>query len=270
MNTVDKVLKIAEAEVGYLEKKTNSSLDEKTANAGYNNYTKYSRDLINMIGSPYAQGVAWCDNFVDWCFIKAYGIENAKKLLGGWSAYTPTSAQYFRNEGRWFTSPQKGDVIFFKNNAGICHTGIVYDVDTLHVYTIEGNTSGANGVIANGGGVFKKSYLRLNSRIAGYGRPNYDSEAVKYTKKLPVLTAKRPILKKGMKNIQVQRLQKFLNWYFDDMVVDGRPLATDKVFGENTRKGVFKFQQVVFPTSSKDWDGEFGKRSLDKAKRVKK
>ena len=33
-NTVDKVLNIAEAEVGYLEKKTNADLDSKTKNAG--------------------------------------------------------------------------------------------------------------------------------------------------------------------------------------------------------------------------------------------
>ena len=46
-NTVDKVLKIAEAEVGYLEKKTNADLDSKTKNAGYNNYTKYGRKIGN-------------------------------------------------------------------------------------------------------------------------------------------------------------------------------------------------------------------------------
>lgn len=39
-----KLIKTAEAEVGYLEKATNAQLDSKTANAGYNNYTKYARD----------------------------------------------------------------------------------------------------------------------------------------------------------------------------------------------------------------------------------
>ena len=32
-------------EVGYLEKRSNYMLDNKTANAGYNNYTKYTRDI---------------------------------------------------------------------------------------------------------------------------------------------------------------------------------------------------------------------------------
>lgn len=44
-NTVGKVISIAKAEVGYLEKKSNSQLDSKTANAGSANYTKYGRDM---------------------------------------------------------------------------------------------------------------------------------------------------------------------------------------------------------------------------------
>lgn len=183
-NTVDKVLKVAEEQVGYLEKKSSSDLDSKTGNAGYGNWTKFGRDLVNWIGSPYANGVAWCDMFVDWCFIKAYGITDAKKMLGGWSAYTPTSAQYFKNMNRWNTTPKVGDQIFFKNSGGtICHTGIVYAVDKTYVYTIEGNTSGASGVVANGGGVCKKKYTLDYNRIAGYGRPSYDiKDAVKQAK----------------------------------------------------------------------------------------
>ena len=42
MSTVNDVLKIALAEVGYLEKRSNADLDSKTANAGSNNYTKYA------------------------------------------------------------------------------------------------------------------------------------------------------------------------------------------------------------------------------------
>lgn len=48
MNYASKVIEIAETEVGYLEKKSNSQLDDKTANAGYNNYTKYGRDMRSI------------------------------------------------------------------------------------------------------------------------------------------------------------------------------------------------------------------------------
>ena len=165
----NKVITIAESEVGYLEKASNRDLDSKTANAGDANYTKYARDLY-----PELQGQAWCDMFVDWCFVQAYGREAAKKLLGGFSAYTPDSAQFFKDMKQWhINDPQKGDVIFFKNSERICHTGIVYKVSDDTVYTIEGNTAAGEQVIPNGGAVCKKSYKLYNSRIDGYGRPRY-------------------------------------------------------------------------------------------------
>lgn len=167
------LIKLALAEVGYMEKRTNAQLDDKTANAGYNNYTKYARDYARHVGIN-VQGQPWCDTFVDEMFIAAFGVENARKLLGGFSAYTPSSANYFKNMGCWVTkNPQPADVIFFRNSERICHTGIVYRVDSGKVYTVEGNTSGAAEVVPNGGGVFKKSYALSNSRIAGYGRPKY-------------------------------------------------------------------------------------------------
>lgn len=117
----------------------------------------------------------WCDAFVDWCFQEAYGVSNAKSLLGGnFNDYTVASAQLYKNKNAWYSSPKVGDQIFFKNSQRICHTGLVYKVTDTRVYTIEGNTSGASGVIANGGGVCKKSYALSYSQIAGYGRPKYD------------------------------------------------------------------------------------------------
>ena len=50
MNAVDKLISTAEAELGYLEKKSNKDLDNKTANAGSANYTKYNRDLKAWTG----------------------------------------------------------------------------------------------------------------------------------------------------------------------------------------------------------------------------
>ena len=64
MNYASKVLEIALAEVGYLEKKSAKDLDSKTANAGYNNYTKYGRDMTRDIGSPFTPNAAWCCTFV--------------------------------------------------------------------------------------------------------------------------------------------------------------------------------------------------------------
>ena len=178
MNYASTVINIASNEVGYLEKKSNKNLDDKTANAGYNNYTKYGRDMHNIYPSVMDFPAAWCDCFVDWCFYKAYGVSNAKGLLGGnFDDYTVASAKLYKNKGAWYASnPKAGDQIFFKNSSGtICHTGLVIQTDSKYVYTIEGNTSSDEGVVANGGGVYRKKYSKSYSRIAGYGRPKYDT-----------------------------------------------------------------------------------------------
>ncbi|MDD7412271.1 MAG: hypothetical protein SOU13_13050 [Eubacteriales bacterium] len=83
MYDVNRVLSVAEAEVGYLEKASNKNLDGKTENVGDKNYTKYARDLDAIPGfyNGHKQGYAWCDVFVDWCFVTAYGRDAALKLL---------------------------------------------------------------------------------------------------------------------------------------------------------------------------------------------
>lgn len=180
-NYAKSVIAIAQAEEGYLEKASNSQLDSKTANAGDKNYTKYGRDMHSIYPSVMDFPAAWCDCFVDWCFYKAYGIANAKGLLGGnFDDYTVASAQLYKNKNAYIKrgsgTPKVGDQIFFNNGTRICHTGLVYKVSSTTVYTIEGNTSSAAGVVANGGCVRAKSYALTYAKIDGYGRPKYDAE----------------------------------------------------------------------------------------------
>ena len=184
-NYASKLLEVALAEVGYLEKASKSNLDSKTGNAGYNNWTKYARDL-DALGYFYngpKNGYAWCDVFVDWCFVQAFGPEAAMKLLQqpkkSYGAGCTYSACYFKNKGQLYTTPKAGDQIFFWNSSKseLAHTGLVYAVDSTYVYTVEGNTSSTSGVVANGGGVFKKKYKLNYTRIYGYGRPKYDAES---------------------------------------------------------------------------------------------
>lgn len=184
MTAVERLLAMARAEIGYLEKATNAQLDSKTANAGSANYTKYARDL-DALGVYHAakNGFAWCDIFVDWCFVHTFGLETALRMTGqpkgGYGAGCTESANYYRRMGRFYqSSPQPGDQIFFAGKSGMSHTGIVERVANGRVYTIEGNTSGANGVVSNGGGVCYKSYRLDYAGIGGYGRPDY-SLAVK-------------------------------------------------------------------------------------------
>jgi len=184
-----RVIDIARGEIGYLEKRTADQLDDKTANAGANNYTKYSRDMDAIPGfyNTKKQGAAWCDIFVDWCFVQAYGAEDGRALLcqplksaGAGCRY---SREYFAAKGQLFDSPAPGDQIFFwpKDQIGgpsVAHTGLVIAVEGDTVVTVEGNTSSASGVVDNGGGVWQKTYNLDYARIAGYGRPKWNSGSV--------------------------------------------------------------------------------------------
>ena len=162
---IEKLILIAKNEIGYLEKKSNIQLDDKTANAGSNNYTKYWRDI-----KPSYQGQPWCAAFVSWCFMKAFGLDKAKKLLKHWPyVYCPTMSELFTLN----SYPKIGDIVIFYHNGTFTHTGVVTAVIGDKFYTIEGNTSGASGIIANGGGVCAKSYY--NSKLPGtkFCTPDY-------------------------------------------------------------------------------------------------
>lgn len=266
-----KVIKVAESEVGYLEKKSNSQLDSKTANAGYNNYTKYANYFDKNYTDFYngkKNGYAWCDMFVDWVFVQAFGKEKGRAIifqpLKSCGAGCFYSREYYKAKGRLFDKPKAGDQIFFFNSSktDIAHTGLVYKVDSKYVYTIEGNTSAKSGVIANGGAVEKKAYALTYDRIAGYGRPDYDEEKVK-TKKSKykgALPKVKPNLQKGSKGKQVMYLQDFLNWY------GNYGLDVDGDFGKKTEKAVKEYQKAEGLVV----DGIFGSHSLAQAKKVKR
>lgn len=247
------VINIALAEEGYLEKASNKNLDSKTANAGSANYTKYGRDMHKIAPDVMDFPAAWCDAFNDDCFVKAYGVEKAKELLcGGFNDYTPSSAQLYKNAGRWGTEPKYAAQIFFKNDTRINHTGLVYAFDDTYVYTIEGNTSGASGVIANGGGVCKKKYKRTDSRIAGYGYPNYDPEPTTTTTTVKPEDVTMKQIKKGSTGKAVRVWQSILG--FTGTNIDGK-------FGNDTRTATIAFQKKAFPNDETEWDGVVGPKT---------
>lgn len=178
---------IAEAKrwIGYIEKKSDRSLQSKTANAGSGNYTYFGKVMHGVYPKTMDYPAHWCDAFVDYCIYAAceQSLADTKTVLCGEpDDYTVNSASFYKKAKRWGKSPQKGAQIFFTNNgkeSGICHTGIVTDFDANTVYTIEGNTSAEAGMVANGGCVRAKSYDRGNSRIAGYGYPKYRGKSMK-------------------------------------------------------------------------------------------
>ena len=148
----------------YLEKRTEEYLDDFQKNAGYNNYTKFARD-VNRLGQPGCQGQPWCAEYKFWELVQVLGITKALKIMGG-GFYNCTSVMnHAKTNGTWHTKPKKGALVIFRRGA---HIGSVDSYDENYVYTNEGNTSSVPGVVANGGAVRNKRYPINDSSITGY------------------------------------------------------------------------------------------------------
>lgn len=148
----------------YLEKSTNAYLDDFQKNAGYNNYTKFARDVDNW-GQPGCQAQPWCAEYQFWKLVNVMGITRALQIMGGGFYNCVSITNHAKANGTWHNSPKAGALIIFRNGS---HVGSVRSFNGSVVYTNEGNTSSAAGVVANGGAVRNKSYAINDSAIDGY------------------------------------------------------------------------------------------------------
>lgn len=181
--SVQPIINWAENERNYIEKDSLSDLDDKTNNIGDDNYTKYSQEVDALgVFSAQVQGQPWCATWVTDGFINTYGVDKGLDMLcqpskNSNAACCGDAAEYYQKAGRWYTSPQVGDQVFFKTTKyQYAHTGIVTEVTDTEVTTIEGNTSSEKGVVSNGGAVTKKHYPVGYSGFKGFGRPKYETK----------------------------------------------------------------------------------------------
>lgn len=153
MPTSDKIVAKALSYVGTKESPANSN------NVIFN--TDYYGKPVN--GSAYP----WCAAFV-WDIFR---MCNAEKLITK-TAYCPTMENFFKNKGAYHSKPKVGDVCFMDFGKGrASHVGIVVEVISGGVKTVEGNTSTTNN--DNGGSVMIRT---RKSNIRGYGRPEYGED----------------------------------------------------------------------------------------------
>ena len=148
----------------YLEKKSNAYLDDFTKNAGDKNYTKFARDVNNW-NQPGCQGQPWCAVYQFWKLVKVFGLTKALQIMGGGFYNCQSVTRHAKQKGTWHSTPKKGALIIFRNGL---HIGSVNSYDETYVYTNEGNTSSAPGVVANGGACRNKKYKLTDSAIDGY------------------------------------------------------------------------------------------------------
>ena len=172
----------------YLEKKSNAYLDDFTKNAGDKNYTKFARDVNNW-NQPGCQGQPWCAVYQFWKLVKVFGLTKALQIMGGGFYNCRSVTRHAKQKGTWHTTPKKGALIIFRNGS---HIGSVNSFDTNYVYTNEGNTSSAPGVVANGGACRNKKYKRTDSAIDGYVWIDYGTAADQESTKTAVQLSKTP------------------------------------------------------------------------------
>ena len=269
MSKASEVVAVAISQIGYKEKATNKNLDDNTANAGSANWTKYARDLYAAkYYNGNKNGFAWCDVFVDWCFFKAYGATEGQRIecqTGDCGAGCTFSMQYYQAKGRFDKNPKVGDQIFFRysGSSGADHTGIVVEVTSSQIVTVEGNS---------GDQVKKNTYARTYGCIIGYGHPLYDETdgttaapapapaPVAETKKTEAtekaVTVSLKQLSQGSTGAQVKTIQRIIYVRGINSKID-----IDGDFGPITKAGVIDLQKKLFPNTSSEWDGVVGQKT---------
>lgn len=160
------VVKTALSEVGYQGESKNSK------------FTEYL-DSISWYNYPKAGACTWCAIFYDYCIAVNKGnlsYEQARQITCEPADHNANSgagctqkAQMYKDHNRWISSVSKattGDQVFFKKSNGqIYHTGVLVNWDNNGIYTVEGST--------DGGKVSKRYYSYSDSKLAGFGRPDW-------------------------------------------------------------------------------------------------
>ncbi len=158
--------------IPYLEKRSAAYLDDFQRNAGYNNYTKFARD-VNSWGQPGCQGQPWCAVYQFWKLTKVLGLKTALQIMGDGFYNCRNVTRHAQSKETWKKAPKKGALIIFRNGS---HIGSVNKYDTQYVYTNEGNTSSTPGVVVNGGSCCNKKYKLNAPVIDGYVWIDYGAE----------------------------------------------------------------------------------------------
>lgn len=170
--TAKQIIETARKELGYIGKKSNAYLYDKTANIT-GKFTKYAAELAAAGYYNFDKnGFDWCCVFVDWLFFEAAGgdKEAADKVkpTGIYGAVVDWAFKEYKDRGMAVDVPQPGDQVFFLDKKGdMAHTGIVVEVNGDNLVTIEGNWDNQ---------VMERQHKTTDKDVACFGRPNYAAE----------------------------------------------------------------------------------------------
>lgn len=203
----------------------------------------------------------WCAMFV-WCVLADKDVPILK------TAYTPTMADYFKDQKRGFirdADAKPGDIVFFDFRDSlprIQHVGFVVSNTGGALVTVEGNTSsGSAGSQDDGGGVFRRT--RSYTDAAYYGRPRYASDVLPEFDFPKTKTWFGP----GDSGADVKAWQIDLNRWVRNLKNAGFSfkLEVTKTFDEPTLKATKTFQNKY----GLDVDGRVGKHTIELMEKIR-
>lgn len=120
-----KIIEIAQSQIGVQE-------DEAHTNKG--EAIKYQQ----AAGLGSAGGFAWCQSFVFWCGLQAYGNDNPIPKIGG----VMECLRLAKGNGVLISgAPTIGSQFIINEGNGKGHTGLVIGIDGDNLTTIEGNSN---------------------------------------------------------------------------------------------------------------------------------
>ncbi len=132
----------------------------------------------NVDGNDAFASAPWCAMFLSWC---ANEVEISKDIIGYYAECSFWKNDFYVKNGLWQDAsgytPKKGDLLFFDNHNNdkvADHNGIVEKVTATDVTVIEGNLNNK---------VDRATYKMNDSKILGYGTPNYSKKSTLENKK---------------------------------------------------------------------------------------
>ncbi|MDO4337446.1 MAG: peptidoglycan-binding protein [Eubacteriales bacterium] len=283
MGSLKELLSLAQSQVGYQEKKSAASLDDFHGNAGYNNYTKYARDVNNW-GLAGCQGQPWCATYQFWLEAKIFGVDTALSHFcmkrSNYSAYNCFSIyDAFAAAGKASKTPKAGCLVVFRHS----HIGRVTAIRNGRIYTNEGNTSALYGD-SNGGTVKNKDYAAGDSNIFGYCLIDYQDAGNTVTDNNGKDTVDPTNPETSGSNggntaaavvtARVESYQRWLNTWYEELIKKciGNRLEEDGIYGAKTRNASLAVWKDVmnrlYGCSLTPADTSFGEKCREAAGKV--
>ena len=247
MGQREEVVRVAQSYVGA----TQGSAKHKKLVDTFNKWSKSYKDEVGNYTCP------WCAIACSaWANIAGATVDIVPRTYncGRWIDKAKSMGIWVENDNY---KPQAGDFVIYYWSApvgdctyGASHIGVVEKVSGSTITVIEGNMGSPSRV--------GRRAIPVGYRyIRGFVTPKYKG-STNYTPKSFTGAMPTRVIKYGSKGEDVKKWQKFLNWYFGGVAIDG-------IFGAVTKSKTIAFQKKMGLVQ----DGIVGAKTKASAKNVR-